>query len=107
MISFDACMSKKRKTRKQKELAHERSLHQVHIQVERPIYSISSESSKKVPVLKTAIAEEKIHLDMNEVKYLKHDMRSIAAASGIVAAFDILLFVLLGSGVIHLNIFGY
>jgi len=106
-------MSKKRKTRKQKELASirhnvESIKHSLHIHSEAPSYSISG--------IKTEKAESRIQMPVKPInstyaqkdaEYLKHDMVSITAASGIVAAFDVLLFALLTTGVIHLNFLGY
>lgn len=108
MITFEA-MSKKRKTRKQKETAHLRYVEQIqhqHIQVEAGTYTISGikESKKETEIKKPEIKES---YEQKDIAYLKHDMVAITAASGIVAAFDILLFVLLSTGVIRLHFLGY
>lgn len=102
-------MSKKRKTRKQKETAHLRhseELHKLHIHQEAPTYSITA--------LKTANKQEKKEnmplkesYEQKDIAYLKHDITAITAASGIVAAFDILLFVLLSTGFLRLHFLGY
>jgi hypothetical protein len=105
-------MSKKRKTRKQKELAHLRhneQLQHVHIHTQEPTYSISDiKPTESKSTISTDIkAKDLVTIEQKDAAYLKHDMVAITAASGIVAAFDILLFVLLTTGVIHLNFLGY
>lgn len=106
-------MSKKRKTRKQKELASVR--HQVeienqthHIHQEAPTYSISSLSTSEPKArIKVDIKPKDSSVEQKDAEYLKHDITAITAASGIVAAFDVLLFALLTSGFLHLNFLGY
>ena len=95
-------MSKKRKTRKQKEQASVRHQEQiVHIHPEPAVYSVVSptkKSEKKTPVASIPKAD---------TEYLKLDIVHIASASGIVVAIEILLFVLLTSGTLRLNFLGY
>lgn len=99
-------MSKKRKTRKQKEKAQIRHAEQAQlVQVETPIYSIPVVAEKSTSPTKKVIKQTKN--SFNEVALLKRDMVSIAAASGIILAFDILLLTLLSSGVLKLNFLGY
>lgn len=106
-------MSKKRKTRKQKEAASSRHVaetqvdHTHHVHAESPTYSISGiKPSNTTPPVNTPK-----NLDMTFIQkdaaYLRHDMTAITAASGIVAAFEVLLFVLLSTGFVHLNFLGY
>lgn len=102
-------MSKKRKTRKEKEMAQKRHAEQIqHIHIQAPTYSIANlkpkEETKKAEIPKIQADKTVAQKDM---AYLKHDMFLISAASGIVAAFDILLFVLLTTGTIHLRFLGY
>lgn len=103
-------MSKKRKTRQQKVIAAARHTEHAHIHVDTPTYSIAnlkpslvaSETTKE-PLksrVDTTVAQK-------DAAYLRHDMVAITAASGIVTAFDILLFVLLTTGVLHLRFLGY
>ncbi len=102
-------MSKKRKTRKQKETAHLRhseELHKLHIHQETPTYSITTVKAEKKQAEKE-ISHPKESYEEKDIAYLKHDMTAITAASGIVAAFDILLFVLLSTGFLRLHFLGY
>ncbi len=97
-------MSKKRKTRKQKEHASKRILSQItHEPSETPSYTV------KVAPKKGFVANVKINPpeDLSDAAYLKKDINSISAASGIILASEILLFVLLASGVLKLNFLGY
>lgn len=95
-------MSKKRKTRQQKETASVRHLEQLsHIHAESPIYTVAPIKSHKP---KAPLALSVNTLDLN---YLRHDFSLILAASGIVVAFEVLLFALLTTNVIHLNFLGY
>lgn len=100
-------MSKKRKTRKQKERAvlHKETQHEhLHIPVSAPTYTIEvAQTTSKVENTKTP---DKSALD-KDVEYLKQDIVKIAGASGIILAFDILLFVLLNSGTLKLHFLGY
>ncbi|MDO8269461.1 MAG: hypothetical protein Q7T54_02210 [Candidatus Levybacteria bacterium] len=100
-------MSKKRKTRKQKEQTTIRHAEQLqHIHIDAPVYSVVELKTKKTPKSEAP----KIDISTFEQKdaaYLRHDIVAITAASGIIVAFNILLFVLLTSGVIRLNFLGY
>lgn len=96
-------MSKKRKTRKQKEAAklrHTTTLPATETSV--PVYSVNI---KKSPVRK--VETESKSSAQDAVPFMKKDITSISAASGIILAFDILLFTLLSSGFIKLNFLGY
>lgn len=98
---FEA-MSKKRKTRQQKETASKRHQEQIsHVHLEAPVYKIPGVKTvkKTTPVVAT--------LNNSDLIYLKHDIRLIIAASGIVVAFEVLLFVLLNSKVLTFNFLGY
>lgn len=110
MITFEA-MSKKRKTRKQKEAAHIRhseELHRLHTHTEMPTYSISGLSSERKVSEKIHKPTEEIQtFEQKDIAYLKHDITAITAASGIIVAFDILLFVVLSTGVLRLHFLGY
>lgn len=98
-------MSKKRKTRKQKEQAQNRHFEQVEINLNQPSYSVSLEKIKKSS--NESRTKKPDILIPSEKSYLKKDSISIMAASGIVIAFDLLLFSLLSSGVLKLNLLGY
>lgn len=105
-------MSKKRKTKKQKQTAHIRhseELHRLHLHAEQaPTYSIPSVKREAVTVeSKEEKGKEVQTFEQKDIAYLKHDMAAITAASGIIVAFDILLFVLLSSNVINLHFLGY
>lgn len=97
-------MSKKRKTRKQKETAALRHNTFQERKVETPIYSINGIAIQEKEVTKAFIKESSSQKDN---AYLRHDITLITAASGIIVAFDFLLFILLTRGVIHLSVFGY
>jgi hypothetical protein len=95
-------MSKKRKTRQQKETASKRHEEQLsHVHVEAPIYKISG--------IKTVNKPKTIAPTYNnsDLVYLRRDFRLIIAASGIIVALEILLFVLLNTNVLNLNFLGY
>ncbi len=100
-------MSKKRKTRKQKEIASTRHLsEQAHTHSETQTYSLDVLPKGIVkPLATTTKSSESI--SKANLSYLKHDMISIAGASGIILAFDVLLLVLLKSGAIRLGFLGY
>lgn len=106
-------MSKKRKTRKQKEAATVRHAseqtvqHTHHIHAEAPTYSISGLKPAKSIVPSIIPKQVDMTITQKDAEYLRHDMVAITAASGIVAAFDVLLFTLLSAGFIHLNFLGY
>lgn len=106
-------MSKKRKTRKQKVTASTRhhveaEIHAPHFHQETPTYSISNlATTESVPRVKTVTKQADSSVEQKDAEYLRHDMVAITAASGIVAAFDVLLFALLTTGFIHLNFLGY
>ncbi len=106
-------MSKKRKTRKQKELASvrhhvETENHALHFHQEAPTYSVSNlTAAKSIQKVKTVIKPTESTIGQKDAEYLRHDMVAITAASGIVAAFDVLLFALLTTGFLHLNFLGY
>jgi hypothetical protein len=108
MITFEA-MSKKRKTRKQKEIAHLRhseEIQKLHTHIEAPTYSVIGLKAEKISAIKENL-QIKETFEQKDIAYLKHDITAITAASGIVAAFDILLFVLLTTGVLRLHFLGY
>ncbi len=109
MITFEA-MSKKRKTRKQKETAHIRhteELRHIHVHTDSPTYSVSGIKEKKETAEKPSQNREVDTYEQKDIAYLKHDITAITAASGIIVAFDILLFVLLSTGVLRLHFLGY
>lgn len=100
-------MSKKRKTRSQKEKTMiRREQHVGHTQenVITPVsYSVKDIS---VPTQKKEIKKEP-QKDFSQFNYLKHDIKTISVASGVVLAFDVLLFTLLSTGVLNLGFLGY
>lgn len=97
-------MSKKRKTRKQKETSVKRHGFQVSQVEDTGYYSISGIHTPK----KEEEKEQKaLSIDMSQREYLRKDIISITASTGIILAFDILLFVLLSTGVLHLSFLGY
>jgi hypothetical protein len=102
-------MPKKRKTRKQKEIAQQRHiehLNHTHTHIEAPVYSVKISPSQKPQTMTTkTIAETTV--EQKDAAYLRHDMVAISAATGIVLACDILLFVLLNGGALRLNFLGY
>lgn len=103
-------MSKKRKTRKQKEKASIR--HQIidNTTFEAPVYSISGIKIEKASTDTAKTPDRKPLSDIaaqKDAEYLRHDITSITAASGMIIAFDILLFVLLNTGILHLHFLGY
>ena len=102
-------MSKKRKTKKQKVVANLRSIeHVAHIHTQAPTYSVTGLTTEIIKIQsKPTSSVSSSTVAQKDAEYLHHDMVSITAASGIVAAFDILLFVLLSTGFIHLHFLGY
>lgn len=99
-------MSKKRKTRKQKE--HAVSRHSFHISntpEAKTSYSVTGLELKKVEKKPENI--NPTNSSLADLRYLRKDITSISAAMGIVLAFNILLFVLLSTGVLKLNFLGY
>lgn len=96
-------MSKKRKTRKQKEKA---VLRPATVAVEETqksqLYSIPK--SEKTSQVK---AKPDTKLSQHEFSYLRRDLISIASASGIIVAFNVLLAVLLFTSTVKLNFLGY
>lgn len=100
-------MSKKRKTRSQKERATERHTHP-HVHAESEAIAPISYSVKdiEIPTAKKSL-EQKPRKDFAQFNYLKKDIRTITVASGVVLAFDILLFTLLSTGVLNLGFLGY
>lgn len=96
-------MSKKRKTRKQKEEAQKRHILSSHIhEIEKPVYTISeSVKPAKKEVARTT------NEDLESNKFFKKDMTAIIGASGIILAFDILLYILLSTGTVRLGFLGY
>ena len=105
-------MSKKRKTRKQKETASRRNINELprhvhHIHTEPSTYSVEGVKPEQPNIQRNSIHPANSSADLKDAAYLRHDMVAISAASGIVAAFDILLFALLSTGFIHLRVLGY
>ncbi len=101
-------MSKKRKTRKQKEEAvkrHSQETSHIHI-ASAPTYSVSSVTAN-VASTPARVQRTNSQTSLTDYAYLRKDMVSIAAASGIILAFDALLLVLLKSGVLRLGFLGY
>lgn len=96
-------MSKKRKTRKEKEKAKVRHLMPVSLPPTETITYTIAKPEKKVEVSKPSPLPETHRINT----YLLHDMRKIAAASGIVLAFDILLYALISTGTLRLGFLGY
>lgn len=97
-------MSKKRKTRKQKEQTSKKIVTRVmHELPETPTYTV------KVTPKKASAGSVKMNIaeNLSDAIYLRRDIISITSASGIILAFEILLFVLLASGVLKLNFLGY
>ena len=97
-------MSKKRKTRREKEVAHIRHLDQIsnpdHQMITYSIPKKVTETIKTLPITR-------VSTEQKDIDYLRHDIVSITAASGIIVAFDLLLFVLLTTNTLHLNVLGY
>lgn len=99
-------MAKKRKTKEQKEKAASRKLHQLeNSNSSTNVYSI--DRSILSTTKKEKISDKVESSSDKDQQYLRHDIFAISAASGIVIAFDILLFVMLSTGVIKLNFLGY
>lgn len=99
-------MSKKRKTRKQKEVAIKRHAEQIHVHIESPIYSIAQKHKTIAP--EKQVSQPIMATPKNaDFSYLRKDMISISAAGGIILAFDALLFILLVSGTLKLGFLGY
>jgi hypothetical protein len=110
MITFEVQikavhMSKKRKTRKQKEVASTRHIYPHVHTLETPVYSIGNIAVKQKEI--TPVTSTRESVSEKDIAYLRHDITLITAASGIIVAFNLLLFVLLTRGVIHLPVFGY
>ena len=103
-------MSKKRKTRSQKEksVVRREHTHTEHTHtIEEAVIPVSySVTDIKAPVQKKEVEIEQ-KKDSPQLNYLKHDIRTITLASGIVLAFDILLFTLLSTGTLNLGFLGY
>lgn len=100
-------MSKKRKTRKQKEHAHLRQSEIVEtIHIDTPTYTVAGLKNTVVKPQK-AVIERDLSTTQKDQIYLKHDITAITAASGIIVALDILLFTLLSTGVFKLSFLGY
>jgi hypothetical protein len=99
------------KKEQKKELASTRhhveiEQHTHHIHTQAPTYSVASlPSTKAIPTEKKVVIPEGSTVAQKDAEYLKHDMVAITAASGIVAAIDVLLFALLSTGFIHLNFY--
>jgi len=105
-------MSKKRKTRKQKEAISRRNINELpehvhHIHKEASTYSIEEIKHELPKIQREITIPTESGAKLKDAAYLQHDMVAISAASGIVAAFDILLFALLATGFIHLRLLGY
>jgi len=98
-------MSKKRKTRKQKEIAATRHISLQANTFETPVYSIKDIKIKQKEIIPETFTRESV--SEKDIAYLRHDITLIGAAAGIIVAFDILFFTLLTRGVIHLPVFGY
>lgn len=100
-------MSKKRKTRKQKEQATIRHAEQLqHVHIDTPVYSVGVLKAKKTPKSEAPKIDTST-FEQKDAAYLRHDIVAITAASGIIVAFNVLLFTLLSTGVIRLNFLGY
>lgn len=99
-------MSKKRRTRKQKEIASLRhNIPNIHT-FEAPVYSIKNVAIKeKEEIVPEVFVKESVF--QKDIAYLRHDITLITAAAGIIVAFDVLFFALLARGIIHLPAFGY
>lgn len=101
-------MSKKRKTRKQKELAKTHTHNIQQLDIKEPTYSILDIKPTEKKVEKpTQTFENELSVEQKDIAYLKHDISAITAASGLILAFDILLFVLLTTGTFSLHFLGY
>jgi hypothetical protein len=101
-------MTKTRKTRKQKEESSKRRIEQVqhlHVHTDSPTYTITGISTKKAQP--DVAKKEYSSAEQADAAYLRHDIISITAASGIILAFDALLLILLASNTLHLNFLGY
>ncbi len=99
-------MPHKRKTRKEKEKATLRrtSSNMTVKSTNLPTYTL--------PKASMASKTQKEEVDTTSESsgsaiYLKHDIRNIIAAGGMVIAFDLVLYLLLSRGLIRLPFFGY
>lgn len=99
-------MSKKRKTRNQKEKTMIRHKQHVENSMENVIAPVSY-SVKDINVAAKKPATKELEKNSSQFNYLKHDIRTIGLATGIVLAFDVLLFTLLSTGVLNLGFLGY
>lgn len=97
-------MSKKRKTRKQKEAAVKR--HEIEkSEMNTFVYAFEKKSVESKIIL--SAPKQQINIAAAQKSYLSQDIRKIAIAAGFILAFDILLFALLSRGVIRFPWFGY
>lgn len=100
-------MSKKRKTRKQKEHAHLRQSEIVEtIHIDTPTYTVAGLKNTAIKPRETATQKDLTATQKDQI-YLQHDITAITAASGIIVALDILLFTLLSTGILKLSFLGY
>lgn len=100
-------MSKKRKTRSQKEKTMQRREHQAEI-VEKEIkIPAVSYSVKDIATPTNKRVQKESPQEIVRDNHLFKDMRTIGAATGMIIAFDILLFTLLSTGALKLGFLGY
>lgn len=100
----------KRRTRKEKEIAAKRRISSTTTVIKEPIapiYSVKAIDLTHKPTKSITQTKNNSESSKIGITYLMQDIRSIAAAAGLVIAFDIVLFVLLQKGFIHLPMFGY
>ena len=100
-------MSKKRKTRSQKEKAVLRRDNHVAIAEKEVVTPTVSYSVSDIDTPPRKSVQEAPKSELAHHNHLTQDMRTIGAATGIVLAFDILLFTLLSTGVLKLGFLGY
>lgn len=93
----------KHRTREEKQKAAERR----HLVIQEQLsYSLPEVKKASKPTHHAPISHEST-FDAATGNYMKKDMIHIASASGIILAFDILLFALLITGTLKLNLLGY
>lgn len=100
-------MSKKRKTRSQKEkslLRRDQITEEAKNEVKTPMVTYSVKDIATPHARPSEIVTQKKDV---EVRNMMKDIKAIGAATGIIIAFDILLFTLLSSGVLKLGFLGY
>jgi hypothetical protein len=102
-------MPRKHKTRKQREKTPKAIINQVepiHQHSQPTTYTISVPQASNLNS-RTSKSVSSSDFEKADAAYLRHDMVSIAKATGVIVAFNLILFTLLSTGVIKLNFLGY